>query len=86
MEAREFRCAFLCLLPNSTCSPKDGDVCVAGAMCLIGSFGQHFHWGKFPLGCSDDIRSGLDVQIKLKPQDGGKGDARVAPERFIEFP
>lgn len=45
----------------------------------------HFHWGKFPLGCSDDIKSGLDVQIKLKPQNGGKGDGHIAPERFFEL-
>lgn len=34
---------------------------------LNDAFGQHFHWGKFPLGYSDGIKCGLDVQIKLKP-------------------
>lgn len=47
---------------------------------LNDTFGQHFHWGKFPLGYSDDIKCGLDVQIKLKPQNGGKGDGSVAPD------
>lgn len=46
---------------------------------------QHFHWGKFPLGYSDDIKFGLDVQIKLKPQNGGRGEGYVSPDRFIEF-
>lgn len=32
------------------------------------------------------MKCGLDVQIKLKPQNGVKGDSYVAPDGFIKFP
>lgn len=54
-------------------------------MVLNDAFGQHFHWEKITLGYSDTIKSGLDIQIKLKPQNGGKGDGYVDGVNWVSM-
>ena len=73
-------------MPVPVCKSSHCQDSLPWDMVFNDAFGQRFHWWKFPLGYSDYIKCGLDVQFKLKPQNGGKGDGYVIPDGFIEFP